>query len=232
MERKTANAESGKKKVLDSKPRSNFEKVVVGFLEKHNIIYQFLRFACIGFLNTALNFLILNTVSKALSINQGLPLGLVEALAFVAAVVQSYLWNRTWTFGNEQGVSLWKNVLRLLGVGALGVLAIVFVLIGSKFSAAWLFYLTLLVVYLIFEKVLWRAFGFHLSEFNHEGHSFLAFFIVTLIGLGINVWLISLVSSSVHLTHSDLDKNIAAAVATCVSLIWNFIGYKLIVFKK
>src|SRR6185437_7352954 len=108
------------------------------------------------------------------------------------------------------------------------VVAIILVLISSKVSAPWYVYLGLLVVYLIFEKVFWRYFGFHLSDWNHEGHSFVSFFIVTLIGLGINVWLISVISTNLHITGSDLDKNIAAALATAVSLFWNFVGYKVV----
>jgi putative flippase GtrA len=211
---------------------TNLQQKITSFLETHIVIYQFLRFACIGFLNTALNFLILNTLSKALNINQGLPLGAVEALGFAAAVVQSYLWNKTWTFGNEQGVTLWRNVIRLVFVGLLGFLGVVFVFVGSRFSAPWVFYLAILVIYLIFESVLWRHFGFHMSDWDHAGHSFLIFFVVTLVGLGLNVALISVVSSNLHLTHTDLDKNIAAALATGVSLFWNFVGYKIFVFKK
>lgn len=213
-------------------PQQNLEQKVTGFLESRPVIYQFLRFACIGFLNTALNFLVLNTVSKALNISQGLPLGLVAAAAFSLAVVQSYLWNKTWTFGAETGVSLWKNVVRLATVGILGIVAIIFVLIGSRASAPATFYFGVLVVYLILEGVIWRVFGFHMSDWHHEGHSFLVFFIVTLIGLGINSGLITVISSHLHLTHTDLDKNIAAVLATGVSLFWNFTGYKVVVFKK
>ena len=218
--------------IAQSPGSSGLAQKITVFLGKNATIYQFLRFVCIGFLNTALNFLILNALSKALGINQGWSLGFVEALAFLAAVIQSYLWNRTWTFGNELGVSLWTNFIRLILVGTLGVLAILFVFAGSKFSAPFEVYVLLLVVYLILEKVLWQRFGFHMSDWNHEGHSFMVFFFVTLIGLGINVSLISVISANLHLTGGDLDKNIAASLATAVSLFWNFIGYKIIVFKK
>ncbi len=211
---------------------SFFEQKLTAFLERQPVIYQFFRFAAIGFLNTGLNFLILNTLSKFFGISQGWSLGAMGAVSFIFAVIQSYLWNRTWAFGSESGVSLWNNVVRLVLVGALGVISILLVLLGSRFSATWLFYLILLIIYLIFEGALWKSFGFHLSNFNHEAHSFVAFFVVTLIGLGINSGLISVVSSNVHLTNTDLDKNIAAVVATAVSLFWNFVGYKVIVFNK
>ena len=208
------------------------ENAITKLLEKFPIIYQFLRFAAIGFINVALNFLILNGISKAMGISQGWSLGAVEAVAFVFALIQSYLWNKTWTFGGEQGVSLWKNVLRLALVGSVGVLSILFVLVGSKFSAPPFYYFGILLVFLICQVVLWRAFGFHTSTTGHVGTSFLAFFIVTLVGFGINVGLVSVISLHLHITQTDLDKNLAAVLATVVSLFWNFAGYKIVVFKK
>ncbi len=211
---------------------TNFHEQITGFLERRPVIYQFLRFACIGMMNTGLNFLILNAISKALGISHGPPLGMIGGIAFCAAVVQSYLWNRTWTFGSELGVSLWKNFVRLVLVGLLGGLAVVFVLIGSQYFAPWYYFFGVLTVFLIFETVLWKHFGFHLSDWNHQGHSFVIFFVVTLIGLGIYVSLLSIISTHLHLFGTDLDKNVAAIAATGVSLFWNFTGYKIIVFKK
>jgi putative flippase GtrA len=210
----------------------DFHEKITSFLETHLVIYQFLRFACIGFLNTGLSFLVVNTISKFLNISQGWPFGAIVGAGFVCAVIQSYPWNRTWTFGGEQGVTFWKNLVRLFSVGLLGCLALLFVLFASRFSAPAIFYLIILIIYIIVENVLWRSFGFHMSNWDHEGHSFMVFFIVTLIGLGINSSLSSIVSQHLHLTHTDLDKNIAVALATAVSLFWNFVGYKVIVFKK
>lgn len=208
------------------------EQKITGMLEKFSVVYQFLRFGCIGVLNTALNFLILNTISKYLNITQGFNLGAIDVLSFSIAIIQSYLWNRTWTFGNETGVSLFKNFIRLVLVGTLGAVAVILVLFGSHQLAPWYFYFGLLIVYLILETVMWKGFGFHLSDFNHESHSFLIFAVVTFIGLAINVSLVSVISSRLHLTGTDLDKNIATILATLVSLFWNFTGYKILVFKK
>jgi putative flippase GtrA len=213
-------------------PNDDFHYQVTHFLETHNIIYQFLRFACIGFLNTGLSFLVVNTISKFFNISQGIPYGLIVGIGFICAVVQSYPWNKTWTFGGESGVSLWTNVVRLFSVGALGFAALLFVLLASGHSAPAWSYLIFLAAYLITEDVLWRHFGFHLSDWDHEGHSFLIFFIVTAVGFFINSGLSALLSVHIHLTHTDLDKNIATALATGVSFIWNFSAYKIVVFKK
>ncbi len=213
-------------------PVLSFSQKITFFLETHTVVYQFLRFGCIGFLNTGLGFLVTNTISKALGISQGWQYGLVTGVGFICAVIQSYLWNRTWTFGSETGVTLWKNLRRLFLVGLLGGLTILLILISSKFFAPAYFFFILLIVYLIFETVLWKHFGFHLSDWNHESHSFAIFFVVTGVGFLINSTLSAVFSTHIHITLSDLDKNIALSLATGVSLFWNFIGYKVVVFKK
>jgi len=133
---------------------------ITHFLERMPVVYQFLRFACIGFLNTGLSFLVVNTISKFFGISQGWKLGVIVGIGFVCAVIQSYPWNRTWTFGGEQGVTLWNNLVRLCMVGALGVIALAFVLVASRLSAPAVSYLIFLVIYLIAENVLWQHFGF------------------------------------------------------------------------
>lgn len=218
---------------LQSLPAQTFGNKINSFFEQKPIIYQFLRFACIGMLNTALDFLLLNIISKAMGISSGWRLGAIDVFSFSVAIVQSYVWNKTWTFGAEQGVSFLKNFMRLAMVGLLGAVAIIFVLLGSRSGAPYLFFLAIFVVYMVFETVLWRSFNFHLADWRHEGHSFLVFAIVTFVGLGINVALVSILSVHVHITHTvDLDKNIAKILATCISLFWNFVGYKVVVFKK
>ncbi|MBX4191376.1 MAG: hypothetical protein KW804_01085, partial [Candidatus Doudnabacteria bacterium] len=125
------------------------------------------------------------------------------------------------------------NFFRLILVGTLGAVFIISVLAGSRYQISWYYFLIMLCVYLYLESVLWRRFGFHLSDWNHEGHSFMIFFIVTFVGFLINFTLVTFVSVHLHITQiADLDKNIAKVIATAVSLFWNFTGYKLIVFKK
>src|SRR3989344_7425404 len=64
---------------------------------------------------------------------------------------------------------------------------------------------------------------------------FTEFFTVSAIGFGINVgiasFLVNIVGAPAGIT-DNLWANVGALAATLVSLIWNFIGYKFIVFKK
>lgn len=193
---------------------------------------QLCRFVAIGFLNTALNFIVSNLVSKFLGVEQGNSLGLISGLGFIVALIQSYYWNKDWAFG-RQALNLLQNFLHLVWVGLTGVLALVLVIAGSKVSAPYYFYLVVLIVFLLIQYALWKSFGLSGSASAGAKNSFLLFFIVSFIGFLINVGIVAKFSEAIHLTsNADLNKNVAFVVATAVSLIWNFIGYKIFVFKK
>lgn len=206
-------------------------------LQKRPIIVQLLRFGAIGAINTALDFIILNIITTHLGIQSGTSLGLLNAIGFTAAVVQSYFWNRAWAFAESSGVTVFQNALRLFMVGGLGFLAFLAVLFGSGFGAATSFYVLVLAAFLISELTLWIGFRLHFGPQQGVGSQFAIFLSISLIGLLINSLIIVIASSLVgpYLQDSispDFIKNVAKAIATGVSLIWNFVGYKLFVFKR
>jgi putative flippase GtrA len=66
-------------------------------------------------------------------------------------------------------------------------------------------------------------------------HQFVQFFTVSLIGLLINVFIASLVFRSVHPLaglSSDQWGLVGAAAGSLTGMVWNFLGYKFIVFEK
>lgn len=206
-------------------------------LQKRPVILQLLRFAAIGAINTALDFIILNFITTYLGIDKGTSLGLLNIIGFTAAVIQSYFWNKAWAFAESRQVSLFQNAFRLIMVGGLGFVAFVAVLLGSGYEASSIFYLLVLAAFLISELVLWIGFKLSLDRSQNAGFQFVTFIIISLIGLLINSLIIVLASNviSPYLESSiapGIIKNVAKIIATGVSLIWNFIGYKLFVFKK
>ena len=65
--------------------------------------------------------------------------------------------------------------------------------------------------------------------------NFITFFVVTLIGLFINTGTVYVLTNYLGPDSTSPQTqwaNLAKVIATCFSLIWNFVGYKLIVFKK
>lgn len=206
---------------------------ITGILQRYPVILQLCRFVAIGVLNTALDFLILNFISKTLAITSGIQLGGLNVVGFSAAVIQSYFWNRYWAFG-EQESGIFKNFIRLVLVGFLGFMGMVTVLLGAAAGAQGVFYLVMLIAYIIFQVALWKGFGLGKQGAVNvpAAAQFWNFLIVSIVGLVINSGLVAVLSGIVNIGSEDLTKNIAKILATVISLVWNFIGYKLIVFKR
>jgi putative flippase GtrA len=210
--------------------QENLSQKITGLLQRYPVILQLCRFVAIGFLNTGLSFVLANLVSKYFGVVQGNGLGLSSGVGFLFATLQSYYWNKNWAFG-QQRASILQNFFRLVLVGVVGVATLGFVYLGSRVLAPYYYYIILLLIFIAVELALW--YGFKLSAAVASQNPVLSFFVVSLIGFFINYLIASKFSVLVHLTaNADLNKNLALVAATCVSLIWNFVGYKLIVFKK
>jgi len=224
----------------DQAPSFPIHSSLENFLDRQPIILQLLRFIAIGAINTAIDFIIFNTLSKFLGIESGVPLGLVNIAGFIVAMVQSYFWNRYWAFGDSSNsavrVSAVRELLRLMLVGGLGAAAFAIVLLGARFQMAAIFYLIVLALFLGVQLMLWLIFNLKQKADEHATH-FMVFAIVSIIGLLINIGIVSLASYYLvggkwGIENADLLKNVAKILATVVSLIWNFIGYKLLVFRR
>jgi len=159
--------------------------VIIAFKisKKISIVWQLAKFIVIGVLNTVvdLGFLSLLTFMMKsyfdIDSKDAFLLGvtfysLYKGLSFIVANVNSYYWNKYWTFqGNDKKTS---------------------------------------------------------SEI-------IQFFIVSLIGFFINIATASYVFGSINPIgglNSDQWGLIGAAVGSIAGLLWNFVGYKLWVFKK
>ncbi len=138
------------------------------------VLSQFSRFVAVGFLNTAIDFGILNILSTWSGITAGLKIGGVNIPGFIVAVINSYFWNKLWVFkdrNKKEGVM--NDFLKFLTVTIIGML------LNSG------------IVILITT------------------------YIPPLAGISSSAWL-----------------NAAKASASIISLIWNFLGFKLIVFNR
>ncbi|MCR4260862.1 MAG: GtrA family protein [Candidatus Colwellbacteria bacterium] len=136
-----------------------------------SILWQMAKFIVVGGLNTFLDFAVLNLLITATGVAAGGTFSFFKAISFSIAVMNSYLWNKYWTF--EVGK-------------------------GNKAE-------------------------------------FMEFILVSLVGLGINVGsaslLVNFVSPLFGLGPVNW-ANLSALIATFLGLVWSFLGYKLIVFKK
>ena len=85
--------------------------------KKIHILWQFSKFAAVGFLNTAISFGVLNILVYLTGITKGPETLFMDAVAFSTAVINSYWWNRRWTFqGAKQGDFIVFVAVTLIGL--------------------------------------------------------------------------------------------------------------------
>lgn len=88
----------------------------------------------------------------------------------------------------------------------------------------------------VINSYFWNKFWiFRAKETTQTGKEFAQFISVTLVGMMINTAIVYSVTTLIPPMFGlsvELWANLAKIAATGISLIWNFIGYKLFVFKK
>ncbi len=63
-------------------------------------VWQFAKFFMIGLANTAVNVGVFNYFIEATGLTKGMPLVIITTVSFLAALVNSYIWNTHWSFKN------------------------------------------------------------------------------------------------------------------------------------
>jgi putative flippase GtrA len=141
-----------------------------------SIVMQGGKFVLVGGLNTLIDLGVLNLLMFATKIASGPWYSGFKGISFIAAVINSYLLNKFWTFKSKDS--------------------------------------------------------------TNTGKEFIQFLVVSVLGFAINVGVATFVVNviSPKLAYSGVSEviwaNIGAVAATFCAMIWNFIGYKFIVFKK
>lgn len=137
-------------------------------------IYQFVKFCILGFLNTAIDFGVLNLLSLYTGLTSGFIIGGVNVPGFIIAATNSYFWNKFWVFAKEK-----KE--------------------GEK------------------------------TDYS----DILTFILVIVSGMIVNSGAMILISTYVHPFFGLSPErwlNISKVIATVISLVWNFLGFKFFVF--
>jgi putative flippase GtrA len=142
------------------------------------MLKQFSKFFAVGLINTGVDFAVLNSLLIIFGATKSDSHYIVfKGISFLVAVVNSYLFNKYWTFASAGGVT---------------------------------------------QKV----------KAKNEP---LLFFIISTIGLILNMVIANWIFTLILLLYPEsmlIASNIGAIVASLVVLLFNFVGYKFIVFKN
>jgi putative flippase GtrA len=118
----------------------------------------------------------------------------------------------------------------------LGVLNILMSATGIATGYGYSFFKGIAFIVATFAKYWGNKFwAFEKKETTRVGREMLQFYLVTAIGFGINVGVASFIVNFIGPQFGIIPKiwaNIGAILAAFVAAIWNFLGYKFIVFKK
>lgn len=145
----------------------------------------------------------------------------------------------------ENILTKYRCFLQFLKFGIVGIintgidLTILYLLIWiSGYNNGWqytVFKTISFVIAVINSYFLNKFWTFKINKKDKIVVEFTQFLIISLIGLGINVVTASLVVNIIHPLFGisvTLWAVIGALCGTAIGLLWNFIGYKLIVFKE
>ena len=133
---------------------------------------QFGKFAAVGFLNTAIDFGVLNLLSLTTGITSGYIIGGVNIPGFLAAATNSYFWNKFWVFKKSGEGGVWHDFPRFLAVTVTGVLinggAVVLLttFVSPPFGMDGVRWLNISKVFATVITLVWNFFGYKFFVFG------------------------------------------------------------------
>lgn len=204
-----------------------------------NIAFQFVRFFGIGFLNTAVDFAVLNSLMFYFDVFKGKPVGVFTVISFIIGATHSYFWNKYWAFGAGGDVKdgkFLKSVIQFGSAAALGAVILFAVVAGAAKKFEYSYYIGALIVLFVGEWIMWKAYRLQkIRTGNESQRQFAIFIFVSVVGAIINYAIVRFGTVQIEPQFGisqELWTNVIKAGATGIALIWNFTGYKVFVFKK
>ena len=82
--------------------------------------FQFGKFAAVGFSNTAIDWGVLNLLISVAAVTTNFTEAMFKALSFVVATLNSFIWNRFWSFEQKGSRGLGKQAVQFYAVTIVG----------------------------------------------------------------------------------------------------------------
>jgi putative flippase GtrA len=97
------------------------KKFVDNLLKRYPVVQQFTKFVVIGVINTGVDFLVLNLEMMLTGISKGPYMLVQNAISFSIATINSYFFNKYWTFQDSSKKDAGKKFSQFLAVSVVGV---------------------------------------------------------------------------------------------------------------
>ena len=104
------------------------------------VIFQIAKFLLVGVLNTFVDLGVLNLLILISGIASGFGYSIFKGISFIIAVINSYFWNKFWTFGKKEATQSTKEfsqffIVSTIGFGMnVGIASLVVNVIGPQFG--------------------------------------------------------------------------------------------------
>lgn len=87
--------------------------------QKKQTFFQLLKFGLVGVSNTVVDFVVLYVLSLSFGVYSGPLIAVFNVVAFSTATINSYFWNRRWTF-RSTGEHVGQEFSKFLAVSVVG----------------------------------------------------------------------------------------------------------------
>ncbi|MCK4781382.1 GtrA family protein [Candidatus Parcubacteria bacterium] len=85
-------------------------------------IFQAAKFALTGTLNTFIDLGVLNLLMLVFGVSSGMLYSVFKGMSFIAATINSYLWNKFWTFEKKETAVSTKESSQFFAVAGIGLI--------------------------------------------------------------------------------------------------------------
>lgn len=147
--------------------------VVAYFIgKKFIILWQAAKFVLVGVLNTFVDLGVLNILILITTISSGFAFSVFKGISFIVAVINSYFWNKSWTFKRKTSADPKKEfsqffVVSLIGFGInVGVASLVVNLIGPQFGLSEKIWANVGAIIATFSGMTWNFLGYKFVVFR------------------------------------------------------------------
>jgi len=141
---------------------------------KWPVLFQFGKFVTIGLSNTAIDFGLLNLLMFASGVERGVLFSLFKAISFLFAVVNSYLWNKYWTFDDPDRSEWAKQFVRFFAISGVaflinvGVASLIVNVIGPLGNIPPILWANFGALVSLIITILWTFFGYKFFVFKES----------------------------------------------------------------